>query len=241
MSRDLQVFISVYCKLENELKGVKIKRKGTYSTVDMAMVQIQVQVLNDMAKTVNLVSKSLNDTSKKKLSLFLHMLLRVLDSRERKISDQEVEDMKLELRRLHRVSQLLVLESEPTFQANGNTESVAAPHREASMLARSIDKYNDSQDERFKSVLEQLKKALKSSLALTDKARKEIVKAMGLKQGHWYKCPNGHPYVITECGGAMQVGKCNDCGAAIGGNSHRLLASNAVATEMDGATRPAYP
>jgi len=39
----------------------------------------------------------------------------------------------------------------------------------------------------------------------------------------------------------MEKSQCNECGAEIGGGSHRLLASNSVATEMDGATRPAWP
>jgi len=43
-----------------------------------------------------------------------------------------------------------------------------------------------------------------STVKITDAERKEIVRAMGYKQGHWYKCPNGHIYIITECGGAME-------------------------------------
>ena len=31
-----------------------------------------------------------------------------------------------------------------------------------------------------------------------------IIKAMGLSAGHWFECPNGHPYIITECGGATE-------------------------------------
>jgi hypothetical protein len=30
-----------------------------------------------------------------------------------------------------------------------------------------------------------------------------ILKATGENKGHWYKCPNGHYYVIGDCGGAM--------------------------------------
>jgi hypothetical protein len=86
-----------------------------------------------------------------------------------------------------------------------------------------------------------LSKVVRSVVKITDAERKEIVRAMGFKQGHWYKCPNGHIYLITECGGAMHQSRCNECGAEIGGGSHRLLASNSVATEMDGATRPAWP
>ena len=39
----------------------------------------------------------------------------------------------------------------------------------------------------------------------------------------------------------MEQSRCNECGAEIGGGSHRLLESNSVATEMDGATGPAWP
>lgn len=63
---------------------------------------------------------------------------------------------------------------------------------------------------------------------------------MGMTQGHWFKCPNGHIYVITECGGAMVQGKCNECGAAIGGGHHTLRSDNQLAREMDGATYPAW-
>ena len=73
------------------------------------------------------------------------------------------------------------------------------------------------------------------------KERREIVQAMGLSQGHWYKCPNGHIYAIGDCGGAMEEARCRECKAQIGGTSHRLLASNRLASEMDGASRPAWP
>lgn len=39
----------------------------------------------------------------------------------------------------------------------------------------------------------------------------------------------------------MQQAQCPDCGSAIGGTQHRLASNNAVATVMDGATRPAWP
>jgi hypothetical protein len=45
-------------------------------------------------------------------------------------------------------------------------------------------------------------------------------------QGHLYQCPNGHMYVIGNCGGAMQQARCAECGAVIGGRSHQLLEGN---------------
>ncbi|KAF9982115.1 hypothetical protein BGZ75_006502 [Mortierella antarctica] len=43
---------------------------------------------------------------------------------------------------------------------------------------------------------------------------------------HWYTCPNGHPYVIADCGMAMVTSRCIECGLAVGGASHQLLQDN---------------
>ncbi|RXN29563.1 E3 ubiquitin-protein ligase RNF213-alpha-like protein [Labeo rohita] len=42
--------------------------------------------------------------------------------------------------------------------------------------------------------------------------------AMG--QLKWYFCPNGHPCTVGECGQPMEVGRCPDCNAQIGGINH---------------------
>ena len=53
-------------------------------------------------------------------------------------------------------------------------------------------------------------------------------------RGHIYRCPNGHYYIIGECGGANQGGVCPDCGARIGGGGltlgHTLAPANARIT-----------
>lgn len=98
-------------------------------------------------------------------------------------------------------------------------------------------------------------------MGISEVERMEIVKAFNMKQGHWFKCPNGHLYAIGECGGATETATCNECGAAIGqllyftvhiqwihyfifcyigGSNHSLLRTNQFAPEMDGAARPAW-
>ncbi|KAI0628064.1 hypothetical protein C8Q77DRAFT_1068619 [Trametes polyzona] len=68
--------------------------------------------------------------------------------------------------------------------------------------------------------------------------REDIVKALGFSHGgHFYNCENGHTFVITECGGAMETSRCPECNAPIGGSRHRLLASNTRATEFEAIAR----
>ena len=75
---------------------------------------------------------------------------------------------------------------------------------------------------------------------LTPKERADIVKAVNLSKGHWFKCSNGHIYAIGECGGAMEKSKCPECKEEIGGTKHTLVEGNQLAPEMDGARHAAW-
>lgn len=88
-------------------------------------------------------------------------------------------------------------------------------------------------------VLEILK-SLSEFVQISEKEKKEIVQAMGLQRGHWFKCPKGHVYAIGECGGATERSKCPECGLIIGGENHALAEGNSHAGEMDGSSYAAY-
>jgi hypothetical protein len=51
--------------------------------------------------------------------------------------------------------------------------------------------------------------------------------------GHWYKCVNGHPFAIGECGMPMQLAKCPECGKPVGGQQHTAVAGVSRAEEME--------
>jgi hypothetical protein len=133
------------------------------------------------------------------------------------------------------------LKSEPNYIVGCNNPDVKECYETAHQIAYTIEKYSKEFDRKLKNALENLSTVVGSTVKITDAERKEIVCALGYEQGHWYKCPNGHISIITECGGAMEQSQCNECGGEIGGVSHRLLVSNSVATEMDGASHPAWP
>ncbi|KAK3585590.1 hypothetical protein CHS0354_036776 [Potamilus streckersoni] len=48
-----------------------------------------------------------------------------------------------------------------------------------------------------------------------------------------YRCPNGHPYMIGNCGRPAQEATCKECGAQIGGLNHALLPGNAPDNQQD--------
>ena len=101
------------------------------------------------------------------------------------------------------------------------------------------DKLTERYHDGIKKLFDSLKKRC-GVLGISRDERAMIVKAMGLAQGHWFKCPNGHVYCITECGGATMESTCPDCKAMIGGTSHSLRTDNQLAPEMDGARHAAF-
>ncbi|KAF9106328.1 hypothetical protein BGX27_009209 [Mortierella sp. AM989] len=75
---------------------------------------------------------------------------------------------------------------------------------------------------------------------VTTKEKIELFRAMSQElggSGHWYRCQNGHTYVIGNCGGAVQRSICPECGAPVGGTGHTLQVGNSVDEEFEGFYR----
>ena len=50
-----------------------------------------------------------------------------------------------------------------------------------------------------------------------------ITRTLGIT---WYKCPNGHPYIVGECGRPMEESVCPECNSKIGGLDHIPASQN---------------
>ncbi|UKZ79237.1 hypothetical protein TrVFT333_006987 [Trichoderma virens FT-333] len=55
--------------------------------------------------------------------------------------------------------------------------------------------------------------------------------------GHWYTCENNHPFTIGECGMPMEMARCPECGARIGGHDHEAVEGTRHAAEIDNLAR----
>lgn len=71
---------------------------------------------------------------------------------------------------------------------------------------------------------------------VSDEEMRAVYKAMAsefLGTGHWYRCANGHPFTIGECGMPMEQARCPECGAPVGGSHHQAVEGVTHATEIE--------
>lgn len=150
-------------------------------------------------------------------------------------SKQQRTDVSNEIQFFEMVGRYLKEISEKVFNETGQKLI-----KEAFSVALTIGRVTQNTRDTFKRLIVEASQHT-TGIGVSLEEKNMILNAMGFQQGHWYKCPNGHVYAIADCGGATMESKCNECGAKIGGGSHRLRTDNAVATEMDGATTSAWP
>lgn len=156
-----------------------------------------------------------------------------------RLSEQQVHDLQRELQRVRLLTEL-DLRWKVAVNSGKDGELVLEVQALREVLEK-IGQFTADDEDEAKRLMNTLDAKLPSTgLVITEEERKMIVSAMKMRPGHWYKCPNGHIYVITECGGAMESRQCPDCSATIGGASHTLASGNQVASEMDGAQHAAW-
>lgn len=87
--------------------------------------------------------------------------------------------------------------------------------------------------------IEEVEKMLRDSIfysPVTNKEMEDVVNAMAREfrgTGHWYRCRNGHPFTIGECGGPMVESVCPQCGAPVGGRHHQAAEGVTRATDLE--------
>jgi hypothetical protein len=204
-------------------------------------IQVTFDVINRMCKLIHAIhftSVRLEPNHIKDLLDQLQTIFTSFNGRNR-ICNQEYRDFIHEIERLDLIRAYYLLLCSPCYSAgHPSVPKLAAIKRN---LMEDVTKLDDPRKTETVELLEEAAEMLKSPLGINKEEKEQIVKAMGMRQGHWFKCPNGHVYVIGDCGGATEESTCNECGAKIGGGSHRLRQDNQLAPEMDGATRGAWP
>ena len=159
------------------------------------------------------------------------------------LSSQEISDGISELRRLTCAARLLDLlckiQMKKCVITSTENNSIEGKIKQAYFSGWNHGKTTEEEEIAVNSFIRELSTKYQVD-GLSQEEKLQIVNAVGLSKGHWYKCPNGHVYCIGDCGGAMEKAKCPECGSIIGGTNHSLAAGNLHAGEMDGSRHPAW-
>lgn len=223
-------------------KHTQKSHKGRKLKLNMTMVSKLETIYGKMSEILKLYNKIENNTSEEKIFIkYCDFILMSLTKAEYSISEQLAIDIDYEQSRLHWINQLCQICDKEEYKRYINDVRVIRAHKECIQSITCLQKFTNEKSKLAKVCINNLLELLDTTFTISVEEKRMIVSAMGLKQGHWYECPNGHTYCITECGGAMQESKCPVCREVIGGSNHRLNTRNRVATHMDGATRPAWP
>ncbi|XP_071958540.1 NFX1-type zinc finger-containing protein 1-like [Antedon mediterranea] len=162
----------------------------------------------------------------------------ILKPRNR-FSEQLLEDISLELQRIKYFMELYVLKSILHTSKISKDELLDYLSTVKKRVA-GVKPLIEGDIKTINFCLKKIREKCGSIPGISDDERVQIVKAMGLSKGHWFKCPKGHVYAIGDCGGATTEGKCPECGSNIGGTNYQLREGNILAREMDGASYAAW-
>ena len=118
--------------------------------------------------------------------------------RQRNFSDQQTGDIQAELERIKRVTHL-----EALHQSLRNRSTVKAEEKKAidtmEYLTKKSGRFADQDQQDFDRAMKSVEHlSTLPGLGINESERVAIVKALNMGRGHWYACPKGHPYLITE-------------------------------------------
>ena len=196
-------------------KDITVQKRYVFalSAVNALQVQKDVEMMISLANVYNI-----SDTENLKLLLsqakdFISWMRH--QQRLSKLTDQMILDTTAESRRLtllkkyyevkHTLGYLPII-----FIGNheNDDEKLLNKVLESENLASEFSgPEQQSMIEALRSVID----ALWRRISLTRKEEDKIACMTGAKPGLWYRCPQGHYYIVSECNGDSQVGRCPDC------------------------------
>ena len=250
----LSCLMALQKKLEPKKIGKNKVTTPSFHVDERFLLEVQVDVLESLFDVLKNAPRSTAASNQAGYRPSIHVSMKaallenIYDRAERlvlslfnrdRFSTEEHQAFMEEIRRLDLVRALFLLRSAPNYHPTNSLTFTEDRQLEEKLLLNT-KKIGPVDEARVKVFLEAMGRKLNTGLGISEMERQEIVKAIGLSKGHWYKCPNGHIYAIGECGGAMQQSTCPECKAPIGGTRHALLSTNRVAGEMDGARFAAW-
>uniref|UniRef100_A0A2K6NYD4 NFX1-type zinc finger-containing protein 1 n=1 Tax=Rhinopithecus roxellana TaxID=61622 RepID=A0A2K6NYD4_RHIRO len=207
------------------------------SVKDLGLVENYISFYDHLAILWDSLKK-MHVLEQKRVRTRLDQVHEWLAKKRLSFTSQELSDLRSEIQRLTYLVNLL---TRYRIAEKKVKDSIAVEVYSVQNILEKTCKFTQEDEQLVQEKMEALKATLPcSGLGISEEERVQIVSAIGYPRGHWFKCRNGHIYVIGDCGGAMERGTCPDCKEVIGGTNHTLERSNQLASEMDGAQHAAW-
>ncbi|XP_011886196.1 PREDICTED: NFX1-type zinc finger-containing protein 1 isoform X3 [Cercocebus atys] len=207
------------------------------SVKDLGLVENYISFYDHLASLWDSLKK-MHVLEQKRVRTRLDQVHEWLAKKRLSFTSQELSDLRSEIQRLTYLVNLL---TRYKIAEKKVKDSIAVEVYSVQSILEKTCKFTQEDEQLVQEKMEALKATLPcSGLGISEEERVQIVSAIGYPRGHWFKCRNGHIYVIGDCGGAMERGTCPDCKEVIGGTNHTLERSNQLASEMDGAQHAAW-
>ncbi|KAG8305954.1 NFX1-type zinc finger-containing protein 1 [Homalodisca vitripennis] len=213
-----------------ELKYVKNKRRNEISTHKASLLNFMASIYLAIQERVVNDWKNLTEANKKKAFKHVNFYITILNQRKEKISEEEILSFNREVDRLHRIFDLLLLESTANFLALASfnadiQKKVREFHVDLKQKIYSLKPYNESEDKEVKEILKEVSKKLNT--VVSDEERRMVHRAMATSfnggersTNRWYRCGGCRDvYCVANCGAINQIAKCGRCGHTIGDQS----------------------
>lgn len=211
-------------KYKDKICAVRGNRRNTLNQLDIYTLDLQVELLHGLIITVKRIINGLDGYSYKKLENQIMFIADLLICRGRYLSAHEVNDINLEVDRFYSHTQLCQIESNRQYKNQCNNPEVQMHYDVVRSKIHCWKPFSSYDKEIVQMNMEKLKHIL--HINFSDVQRVQFLKLKQMKQGRWYKCPNGHFYVITECGRPVVTSTCPECHEKIGGLNKKLLTTN---------------
>lgn len=223
------------------------------SAAQFKVIQYFVQVIADIGSRLDEILQLAAEGAESftsnmtRLRTVIELICRTVEAESLKINPQQVDDSLREIGRFHRMVDFYVALSSSMYKTSRTDYKLMELKISIETLLYGNYAYADSVDRKIEELFREFQARIKSPKPLSQEEKRMIHQAMAVNfhggvnsQGHWFTCTNGHYYCITECGGAMQKSTCPECNEVIGGENHTYVSTARVASDMDGATRPAW-
>ncbi|XP_068451312.1 NFX1-type zinc finger-containing protein 1 [Clinocottus analis] len=206
---------------------------------DLLILENQMGFFMKVAKLKSIQKKKLSATQSLTLEEHVEEFVRWLNYSQQRFTEQQAFDLQRELQRITLLTELHARCHMADIR--GQSAKIQSEVQTITEVLKKSGQFTEEAQHLVKETMKELDKKLPpSGLGINEEEKKMIVSALQMQPGHWFKCPNGHVYIITECGGANESRRCTDCEATIGGANHRLASGNRVASEMDGSQHGAW-